>query len=147
LLLVVTLILIGGRLLKKHPSLAKRGLPPAALEVLGRQVVDQRQSILIVRLGSRLLVLGANAGGMRTLAEITDPVEVDYLAGLCRTPETDATVAQTFRALFHRHVPEDATPTEDAASSIYPPEGRADSLAQSSEEPDLTPRAWEQSHA
>ena len=60
----------------------------------------------LVRLGSKILLLGSSPAGLRTLAEVTDPVDVDFLAGVCRQNDADGTAAQTFRALFNRNLPE-----------------------------------------
>ena len=72
------------------------------IEILGKRRIDSRQSIHLVRLGSQILVLGSTATGLRTLTEVTDPVEVDYLAGLCRHSDAKTSAIQTFRMLFTR---------------------------------------------
>ena len=102
---VLGMIVLGARLWKKHGPLARPGLPAEALQVLGRRVLDPRQSIYLVRLGSRILVLGATPAGLATLSEITDPVEVDMLAGLCRSlvEERPPSARQSFAALFTGH--------------------------------------------
>ena len=84
LLVVVSLILIGAKLLRKHSPALKLGLPKDAVEVLGRTSLDPRQHVYLVRLGGQILVLGSSAGELRTLANITDPVQVDLLAGSCK---------------------------------------------------------------
>jgi flagellar biogenesis protein FliO len=81
---VVGLILILSRIFRRHTPLLGQGLPSEALEVLGRRFLDQRQSIVLVRIGSRILVVGSSAAGMQGLGELSDPVEVDLIAGLCR---------------------------------------------------------------
>jgi len=48
-----------------------------------------------------MLVLGVGPDGIRTLSEITDPVEVDLLAGACRRRDETAS-GPTFSQLFHR---------------------------------------------
>jgi flagellar biogenesis protein FliO len=103
---VVAMIVLGAKLWKKHGPPARTALPTEALDVLGRRALDPRQSIYLVRLGSRILVLGSTAGGLSTLAEISDPVEVDLVAGLCRPrPEGHtADQARGFGALFDRHL-------------------------------------------
>jgi flagellar biogenesis protein FliO len=99
---IVVLIVVGARFWKKHGPKLSGGLPVEAVEVLGKRNIDTRQAIVLVRLGSRILVLGSTANGLRTLSEVTDPVEVDYLAGLCHHRDADNGVAQTFRSLFSK---------------------------------------------
>ncbi len=85
---VVVLVLVAGRLLKKHSPLVVPRLSDEAVALLGRRSIDREHSIHLVRCGTRILVLGLAPGEIRTLAEITDPVEVDVLAGLCRSEQT-----------------------------------------------------------
>lgn len=116
--LIVLLILIAARLLKKHSPLINGGIPHEAIEVLGRKYLDQKQSIFLLRLGSRVLVVGSSAHGLRTLTEVTDPVEIDYLAGLCRQSLGDSSVAQTFRSLFGRRSCDEASSQENPAVTV-----------------------------
>lgn len=102
LLFVVGLIIVGARWLKSRTPSAARGLPGEVFEVLGRNVLDPRTAILLARCGSRLLVLSSSPHGLRTLAEIADPVEVDCLAGLCRATPRDQSLVETFRSLLHK---------------------------------------------
>lgn len=100
-LAVLILLMLGGaRLWKRHGPRMGSVIPGEAVEVLGRRPVDARHSIVLVRLGSRILVLSAGAGGLQTLTELSDPVEVDFLAGQCRQQAAEGAVAQTFRSLF-----------------------------------------------
>lgn len=96
---VIALIVLVAKLVRRHSPAATRALPAEAFRVLGRRSLDFRNAVHLVRLGSRLLVLGVSPEGMRTLAEITDPVEVDYLAGLCTRSEPAATGAGFSRML------------------------------------------------
>lgn len=109
LLLVIGLIVVGARWLKSRSPATARGLPSEVFEVLGRKAIDPRTSVLLARCGSRLLVLSQSPHGLQLLAEITDPVEVDCLAGLCRTTQRDQTLVETFRAMLHK--PTNTKPT------------------------------------
>lgn len=84
---VVALILITAKLLRKKIPGATAALPANVMQVLGRKSLDYRHTIHLVRIGSRLLILGSSQDGLRTLSEITDRVEVDCLAGLCEANE------------------------------------------------------------
>ncbi len=98
---VLALIFLTAKVLRKSVPTAQKTLPPEAVEVLGRKLLDYRHTIHLIRFGSRLLMVGTSSEGMSTLAEITDPVEIDYLAGMCQ-PSEPATVAQNFSQLFRR---------------------------------------------
>lgn len=119
LLLVVGLIVVGARWLKSRSPDATRGLPNEVFEVLGRKAVDPRTSVVLARSGSRLLLLSLSPHGLRTLAEITDPVETDCLAGLCRATPRDQSLVETFRTLLHK-------PKESKPATIKSPPNSLD---------------------
>lgn len=136
--IVIGLVVLIGRVWRKHGPRLAGGLPEEAIEWLGRRPIDAKQAIHLVRLGHRILVLGSSAEGLRTLAEIDDPVEVDYLAGLCRRDREQTPMADTFRALIGRFTngpanepraderPQQtrpAQPSRPAASPANPPSG------------------------
>ncbi|MBX3450146.1 MAG: FliO/MopB family protein [Planctomycetaceae bacterium] len=84
------LVVFGGCSwwIRRHGPARLRPLPGEVLEVLGRRSLEPRVNLHLVRCGQRILVLGAGPDGVRTLSEITDPVEVDLLSGAClRKPE------------------------------------------------------------
>ncbi|MEX2288127.1 MAG: flagellar biosynthetic protein FliO [Planctomycetaceae bacterium] len=136
---VVFLILIIARSWKKHGSRIGGQIPSEAVELLGKKHIDARQSLHLVRLGSRILLLGSSTGGLRTLAEITDPVDVDFLAGVCRQTMADGAVSQTFRALFNRRSSPDQSPSRQPQPADRPEErpARAKSDAPRFHRPDL----------
>ncbi len=104
LLFVVGLIVVGARCLKSRSPNTARGLPSEAFEILGRKVIDTRTSVVLARSGARVLLLSLSPHGLQTLAEITDPVEVDCLAGLCHATQRDQSLVETFRSLLHKPV-------------------------------------------
>ena len=64
----------------KHAAL----VPREAVEVLGRAALIGKQQMHLVRCGNKILLLYASPSGVETLTEITDPEEVDRLAGVCQ---------------------------------------------------------------
>lgn len=112
LLVVLGLIVGGAKLFKKHLPGAARFLPPEAVQVLGKRPLDYKQMIYLLRCGSKILVVGASPQGLVTLGEITEPVEVDYLAGLCKTGD-EQSGGQTFAQLFRQFQPQ--TPIHEPA--------------------------------
>ncbi len=109
LLFVVGLIVVGARWLKSRSPNTARGLPSEAFEILGRKAIDTRTSVVLARSGTRVLLLSLSPHGLQTLAEITDPVEVDCLAGLCHATQRDQSLVETFRSLLHK--PNESKPT------------------------------------
>jgi len=79
-ILVISGIGIGGYfLVRKYAPGAIPGTD-ARMKVMMRMPVGNKQSIFIVRVGERVLVVGATSGGMQCLSEITDPQEVQDLS-------------------------------------------------------------------
>ncbi|HAH48735.1 MAG TPA: hypothetical protein DCM07_28630 [Planctomycetaceae bacterium] len=100
LLVVISIILVGAKLFKKHHPLGSAGLPREVMEVLGKKPLDARQTIHFVRCGSRILILGSSPAGLEMLSEVVDPVEVDLITGMCREGAESARAANSFRNLF-----------------------------------------------
>jgi len=98
---VVALIFLTAKVLRKSLPAAQRTLPIEVVQILGRKPLDYRHTIHLIRCGSRLLMVGASQDGLTTLCEMTDPVEIDYLAGLCK-PNEATSVADSFNQLFRR---------------------------------------------
>jgi flagellar biogenesis protein FliO len=70
-------------------------LPLELVQVLGRTNIAPRQSMMVVRFGSKLLLVSQQPGQTETLAEISDPEEVDRLAGICES-KTARSASQSF---------------------------------------------------
>jgi flagellar biogenesis protein FliO len=98
---VLALVYLTAKVLRKGIPAPQRTLPIEAVQVIGRKSLDYKNTIQLVRCGSRLLILGSSQAGLTALSEITDPAEVDYLTGLCK-PSEPATVAETFNQLFRK---------------------------------------------
>jgi flagellar biogenesis protein FliO len=91
-------------------------LPTEALELLGKRTIEPRVSIQMVRCGGKILVLGVSPEGIRTLSEISDPVEVDLLAGACRRRESEGSAAASFGKLLQRTQPRAGRDVREEAS-------------------------------
>jgi flagellar biogenesis protein FliO len=76
-------------------------LPVEVVEVLGKTPLTGRHTAHLVRLGNKLLLVSITPSGAETLAELTDPVEVDRLAGLCRAQQPQSATA-SFRSLMEQ---------------------------------------------
>lgn len=104
--LVVVLATAGATLpwLKRHIPGAVQPLPESVVQVLGRRPLDPRTSLQLIRVGTRVLVVGLGPDGARTLAEITEPIEVDVLVGACKTNRPEVQVTKSFQQFFERKV-------------------------------------------
>lgn len=91
-------------------------LPLEVVEVLGQRPLPGRQHhAQVVRFGNKLLLVSVSPAGTDTLAEITDPVEVDRLAGLCRQAGPTS-VSRSFTQLLEQFAREKSGPAPDASA-------------------------------
>lgn len=98
---VLGLFLVTAWILRRAGPRASRALPTEALEVLGRTPLAGRQQMVVLRFGRRLLLVSVTPDSSETLTEITDPAEVDYLAGLCTQSLANSSTT-AFRQVFER---------------------------------------------
>ncbi len=85
-------------------------LPGEVFEVLGSASMASRQQAHLLRCGRKLVLVSVTTAGAETITEITDPEEVDRLAGLCRQAHpqsTTATFRQVFKQFAQRNQPPD----------------------------------------
>ncbi len=76
-------------------------LPGEVVEVLGRAPLAGRQQMHLLRCGNKLLLVSVTPAGAETLTEVTEPVEVDRLAGLCRQAHPQSATT-AFRQIFQQ---------------------------------------------
>ena len=113
----VGLLAVGAtRTLRRKLPASLGVLPREACEVLGRRRLDARTQLTLVRLDRRVLVLGLGPDGARTLAELTDPAEIDRLAGLCRLNDVAQSAGRGFGSMLQKQLTPAATPQPAAAS-------------------------------
>ncbi len=84
LFLVLGIIVVAGYLFSRHGARLPGMLPADVVQVLGKRYLDSRNSLQLIRCGSKILVVANSAQhGLTTLAEITDPHEVEQITGQC----------------------------------------------------------------
>ena len=127
---VICLILILARIFRRHAPLFAQTLPSEAVEILGRRFIDQRQSIVLLRVGSRILVVGSSTAGLQGLGELTDAVEVDLIAGMCRGARNGNNLGTSFfnllkgQAATQRSVPPRPVPQRSEPQRTEAPRRR-----------------------
>lgn len=92
-----------------------------AVQVLSRSPVAPRQSVMLMQVGRRLLVVADNGSQLSSLSEITDPDEVAALVGQLRGEKLDI-AGRTFGAIFGRIKKDEvAEPVDVEAAPISEP--------------------------
>ena len=88
--------------------LSRRAFPKATaplstevLEIIGRSPLAARHQLQLIRLGHRLLLVSVTPDRAETLAELTDPDEVNHLVGLCRQQQPGS-ITDSFRQVLHQ---------------------------------------------
>ncbi|HUQ72740.1 MAG TPA: flagellar biosynthetic protein FliO [Planctomycetaceae bacterium] len=113
-------LMLAVRWLKRHGPPSLRGLPSEAVEPLGQRILSRGVAVHLVRCGSRILLLGVGPDGVRTLSEITDPVEVDLLAGACRRRDETTSGLGAFTQVWQRTNATTSPRTTGRAASSFP---------------------------
>ena len=72
-----------------------------AVEVFGRAPLAKGQFMHLLRVGNKLLLVSVSNAGVEPLTEITDPIEVDRLAGLCKQSHPHSSTT-AFRQVFQQ---------------------------------------------
>jgi flagellar biogenesis protein FliO len=128
--IVLGLFLVVAWAMRKTAPRGTNRLPKEVFEILGRAPLGARQQVQLLRYGSKLLLVSITPHGTETLTEVTDPLEVDRIAGICQQGNPKSSTA-AFRQVFQQVATKPA-----AAEPDYP---------------DLGPRRkkyrWEKEHA
>jgi flagellar biogenesis protein FliO len=93
---VLGLFLMMAWLMRRGLPKQGRMLPREAVESLGRIPFPGRQQGQLLRVGNKLILVSFSNSGADVIAEITDPLEVDRLSGLCAQADRYSSV-KTFR--------------------------------------------------
>ena len=99
--IVLGLFLLTAWLFKRSMPQAAAALPREVVETLGRTTIAPRQTVHLLRIGQKLLLVSISATGVETLTEITDPLEVDRLAGICNQSSPHS-ASSAFRHVFQQ---------------------------------------------
>ena len=79
---IALVLLIGAGLIwfvRRNPSMRRYFGTDGAVRLITRLYLGSKTTVFLLKVGNRLIVVGSSSGGLRTLGEITDPVEVAAL--------------------------------------------------------------------
>jgi flagellar biogenesis protein FliO len=96
---VLALFFVVSWCLQRTGNKGNERLPKEAMEVLGQAPLAGRQQAQLVRLGNKLLLVAITPGGAETLAEVTEPREVEALLAMCRRGQAGSATASFREAL------------------------------------------------
>ena len=107
--MVVGLFLLCAWALRRGVRSSSAVLPGEVVSVLGRVPLAARQFAQLLRVGNKLVLVSITPSGAETLAEVTDPSEVDRLLGICQQHDPKSTTRefeQVFRQLAGKKTPD-----------------------------------------
>jgi flagellar biogenesis protein FliO len=110
---VLSLFLSVAWLFRRSQPNAFIKLPKDVVQVMGRTSMAPRQQIYVVRFGNKMLLVSHQPGQTQTLGEITEPTEVERLAGLCEASQPNS-VTHSFREVLSQVA---SGKTEDRSSA------------------------------
>lgn len=110
---VLALIAIIVWAVKKYLPNVRRLTGSTAMKVVARTHLSPRQSIAVVRLGRRLLVVGQTADNLTPLGVVEDPEEVSELLGEIESGKATSAVGH-FNKVFQKTNDEFAAADEAA---------------------------------
>ena len=113
--IVLCLFLIIAWLFRRTQPNSFAKLPTEVVQVMGRTAMAPRQQVYVVRFGSKMLLVSHQPGQTQTLGEITDPEEVQRLAGLCEANQPNS-ISHSFRDVL-RQVASGRSEVESRTSS------------------------------
>lgn len=99
LLIVLALIIGGSWLFRRFAGTSEQRFSAAGVEVISRSAISPKQSLCLVKLGPRLLLLGLSPNHMAALHDIDDPEEIAEILGRLEK-QKKSSISNTFGRLF-----------------------------------------------
>jgi len=99
--IVLGLFVVTIKLLRRGMPGGKQRLGREVVEVLGQTPLANRQSLQVIRFGNKILLVAMSPDGCDTLTEITDPLEVDRVAGMCQQSQASSST-KSFGEMFRQ---------------------------------------------
>lgn len=106
---VLGIFLIFAWLMRRASGKGAAGLPSELVEILGQVPLNGRQRLCVLRFGRKLVLACVSVDGAETLAELTDPEEVDELLAIWRR-NSPASASHAFRKVFAQYAAGEALP-------------------------------------
>ena len=106
---VVGIFLLVAWVTRRAAPQSAQALPADVVQVLGRAPLAVRNTMHLVRIGNKLLLVSLTAQGASTLTEITDPQQVESLSAQCERSRPGS-ISATFRNVLHQFAEERAAP-------------------------------------
>jgi len=97
--IVIGLFLVCMWMLRRSSPQPTSPLPPEVASVLGRMPLAARNFAQLLQMGNKLVLFAITPEGVSPITEVTDPVEVQRLLGLCQRNQKQSTTAEFHNVL------------------------------------------------
>ena len=124
--IVLGLFLTVSYISRSFQTSSNSKIPAGVIEVLGKNKLSPKQELQLVRLGPKLLLLCMSSESVDTLAEITEPHEVQQLLEVCYGQEKNA-MANAFQGLLASKTHDPSHNGHDVSASLVEKYTRGDS--------------------
>jgi len=101
LILVLVLIVLAAWLYRRFAMGSRSGRINSAIEIITRTTISSKQSVCLVRLDRRLVLVGLSPNHMTSLLVLDDPEDIGRLMGLVEK-QSPHSISNSFDKLFHR---------------------------------------------
>jgi flagellar biogenesis protein FliO len=101
LVVVLVLLVSGAFFLRRYMRVSGRTGNPNGMEILSKNSINARQSVCMMKVGSRVLVLGVSPNHMAALDVIDDPDEVATITGDIET-SLPRSISHSFGKFFKK---------------------------------------------
>ncbi len=81
--IVIVLFLLCSLMFRKNRPSANSKLPAEAVSLLGKLPIAPKVTAQLIQVGNKLVLVSVSPERVETITEVTDPVEVGRLVGLC----------------------------------------------------------------
>lgn len=114
--------IVARRVIQRRREGRVEGLPKGSIEMLSRQQLDDELTVRVLRVGSRVLVVGSSPQGLSTLSEISDPGEFATITGKAEALAIEPQTASPFdgRATIRPIVPASRHRGPPSVSAVLP---------------------------
>lgn len=92
--IVLGLFLLCAWLFRRGAPKPTSPLPKEVVNVLGRAQLAPRQFVQLMQVGRKLVLISVTPESTTPITEVSDPLEVDRLLGLCMRNHTSSTTAE-----------------------------------------------------
>jgi flagellar protein FliO/FliZ len=91
---VVGLLMVCTLMMRRGGAKSSGVLPAEAFAILGRAPLVGQSYAQLIRVGNKLVLVAMTPSGLQPLTEVTDPVEVGRLIGLCSSSQSHGPSAE-----------------------------------------------------